>query len=52
MVESSGSRCGFASRELSASITRMATLADGGRITGQLVVDEIERLKMSESGTE
>jgi transcriptional regulatory protein RtcR len=32
-------------RELSASITRMATLADGGRITEQLVDDEILRLK-------
>jgi transcriptional regulatory protein RtcR len=32
-------------RELSASITRMATLADGGRITERLVDDEIARLK-------
>ena len=32
-------------RELSASITRMATLADGGRITEKLVEDEIARLK-------
>ena len=32
-------------RELSASITRMATLADGGRITERLVDDEIVRLK-------
>ena len=32
-------------RELSASITRMATLADGGRITEKLVDDEIGRLK-------
>jgi transcriptional regulatory protein RtcR len=32
-------------RELSAAITRMATLADGGRITEQLVMDEIARLK-------
>ena len=31
-------------RELSAAITRMATLADGGRITEQLVADEIKRL--------
>jgi transcriptional regulatory protein RtcR len=32
-------------RELSAAISRMATLADGGRITEQLVMDEIARLK-------
>jgi len=32
-------------RELSAAITRIATLADGGRITEQLVLDEIERLR-------
>jgi transcriptional regulatory protein RtcR len=32
-------------RELSAAITRMATLADGGRITEQLVDDEIARLR-------
>jgi transcriptional regulatory protein RtcR len=32
-------------RQLSAAITRMATLADGGRITEQLVMDEIARLK-------
>jgi len=34
-------------RELSASITRMATLADGGRITEQLVDAEIARLRDS-----
>jgi len=32
-------------RELSAAIARMATLADGGRITERLVMDEIARLK-------
>lgn len=32
-------------RELSAAITRMATLADGGRITEQQVDEEIERLR-------
>ncbi|MET0535109.1 MAG: RNA repair transcriptional activator RtcR [Steroidobacter sp.] len=32
-------------RELSASIMRMATLAEGGRITVDVVQDEIERLK-------
>lgn len=32
-------------RELSASITRMATLADAGRITVQLVSEEINRLQ-------
>jgi transcriptional regulatory protein RtcR len=31
-------------RELSASVSRMATLADGGRITEELVRDELERL--------
>jgi transcriptional regulatory protein RtcR len=34
-------------RELSASITRMATLADGGRITEALVRAEIARLRSS-----
>jgi transcriptional regulatory protein RtcR len=34
-------------RELSASITRMATLADGGRITEHLVEAEIARLRDS-----
>ena len=32
-------------RELSASVSRMATLADGGRITESLVRDELERLR-------
>ena len=32
-------------RDLNASITRMATLADGGRITTQVVAEEIERLR-------
>jgi transcriptional regulatory protein RtcR len=32
-------------RELSASVSRMATLADGGRIAEPVVKDEIERLK-------
>jgi sigma54-dependent transcription regulator len=45
--KSSANCAGFASRELSASITRMATLADGGRITERLVDDEIARLKMN-----
>lgn len=31
-------------RDLNASITRMSTLADGGRITDDLVTDEIQRL--------
>jgi transcriptional regulatory protein RtcR len=31
-------------RDLNASVTRMATLAEGGRITKAVVVDEIERL--------
>ncbi|WP_437889448.1 RNA repair transcriptional activator RtcR [Phytobacter sp. V91] len=34
-------------RELSASVTRMATLADNGRITLETVKDEIERLQYS-----
>jgi transcriptional regulatory protein RtcR len=34
-------------RELSASVTRMATLADAGRITDALVAEEIDRLKAS-----
>lgn len=34
-------------RELSASITRMATLADGGRISSELVREEIRRLEAS-----
>jgi sigma54-dependent transcription regulator len=45
MLKSSTNCCGFASGELSASITRTATLADGGRITERLVEDEIQRLK-------
>lgn len=32
-------------RDLNASITRMGTLADGGRITVEVVEEEIERLK-------
>ena len=32
-------------RDLNASVTRMATLADGGRITVEVVEDEIQRLK-------
>jgi len=38
-------RCNF--RDLNASITRMSTLADGGRITVQVVKEEIERLKIN-----
>lgn len=34
-------------RDLNAMVTRMATLADGGRITRELVDEEIERLKPS-----
>jgi transcriptional regulatory protein RtcR len=34
-------------RELSASVSRMATLADGGRISEEVVRDEIERLRAS-----
>ena len=44
-------RCNF--RDLNASITRMSTLANGGRITTQVVKDEITRLKQNwQSGTE
>lgn len=32
-------------RDLNASITRMGTLATGGRITGEVVAEEIERLR-------
>ncbi len=32
-------------RDLNAAVTRMATLARGGRITGEIVRDEIERLQ-------
>lgn len=38
-------RCNF--RDLNASITRMSTLSDGGRITSQTVKDEIARLKLN-----
>jgi transcriptional regulatory protein RtcR len=38
-------------RDLSASVTRMATLAPQGRITVHVVADEIERLKMAWEGT-
>lgn len=34
-------------RDLNASITRLGTLAEGGRITQSLIKDEIERLKSS-----
>ena len=37
-------------RDLNASITRLATLATGGRITEQLVTEEIQRLNMAWSG--
>lgn len=33
-------------RDLNASITRMGTLADGGRITAEIVEEEISRLKI------
>ena len=38
-------------RDLNASITRMATLSDGGRITVEVVDDEIVRLKHDWSAT-
>ncbi len=38
-------------RDLNASVTRMATLADGGRITEAVVEDEIRRLKNDWSAT-
>lgn len=38
-------------RDLNASVTRMATLADGGRITEDVVDDEIQRLKHDWSAT-
>jgi transcriptional regulatory protein RtcR len=34
-------------RDFSAAVMRMATLADGGRITAQVVREEIERLRAS-----
>ncbi|MBN2686397.1 MAG: RNA repair transcriptional activator RtcR [Pontiellaceae bacterium] len=37
-------------RDLGSSVTRMATLADAGRITVEVVNDEIQRLKRSWSG--
>lgn len=37
-------------RDLNSSITRMATLASGGRITEELVVEEIKRLQYAWSG--
>jgi len=37
-------------RDLNASITRMATLAVGGRITEELVIEEIGRLQTAWSG--
>ena len=39
-------------RDLGASITRMATLSDGGRITEDIVRMEIERLRRAWSGSE
>ena len=39
-------------RDLNSSITRMATLADGGRITDDILDDEIERLQYDWSGYE
>ena len=39
-------------RDLNSSITRMATLADGGRITEHILEDEIIRLKYDWSGYE
>jgi transcriptional regulatory protein RtcR len=37
-------------RDLNACVTRMATLAHGGRITKEIVSEEIERLEMAWSG--
>ncbi|MGJ0484995.1 MAG: RNA repair transcriptional activator RtcR [Methylomicrobium sp.] len=37
-------------RDLNSSVTRMATLATGGRITEEIVAGEIERLKQAWSG--
>ena len=39
-------------RELSASVTRMATLAEAGRITEASVAEEIERLRYTWSGSD
>ncbi len=39
-------------RDLNSSITRMATLADGGRITEDILDDEISRLRYDWSGYE
>ena len=39
-------------RELSASVSRLATLADGGRITESLVRDEVARLRAAWSPSE
>ncbi len=39
-------------RDLNAAITRMATLADGGRINIELVEEEIERLRRAWQGVE
>jgi transcriptional regulatory protein RtcR len=38
-------------RELASSVTRLATLANGGRITEADVVDEIERLRAAWGGS-
>lgn len=37
-------------RDLNGAVTRMATLAPGGRITGQVVKDEIARLQTQRAG--
>ena len=37
-------------RDLAASITRMGTLAPGGRITEEIVIEEIERLRRAWAG--
>ena len=39
-------------RELSASVSRMATLADGGRINEKIVADEIARLRHAWAATD
>jgi len=38
-------------RDLNAAVTRMATLAQGGRVTKELVLEEIERLEASWSAS-
>lgn len=46
-AESEGATWNANFRDLNAAVTRMATLAAGGRITIDLVAEEIERLRLS-----